>query len=234
MKILHISDTHSYHDLLNIPKDIEMIIHSGDFSNYKSYYKNEPEARDFLRWYGNLDIKYKILIAGNHDAMPAINPSEFKSLCEYYNIIYLENSDVIIEGIKIWGSPHTPTFGDWYFMKSRGKLYDIWKHIPNDTDIVVVHGPPQKKLDLSYDRDGRLEYCGCKSLANHIENRIKPTLVCFGHIHSSQNCINAGVLYMDNIYYSNGSVVTDNKFGKLTSNGNIFEINNERNIKICQ
>ena len=38
---------------------------------------------------------------------------------------------------------------------------------------------------------------------------------------------------MDNIYYSNGSVVTDNKFGKLTSNGNIFEIDNERNVKIC-
>jgi len=117
-------------------------------------------------------------------------------------------------------------------MKDRSKMDKLYSSIPEWIDIVVSHGPPQKKLDLSYDRDGRLEYCGCKSLANHIENRIKPALVCFGHIHSSQNCINAGILYMDNIYYSNGSVVTDNKFGKLTSNGNIFEIDNERNAKI--
>ena len=41
MKILHISDTHGFHNLLTIPKDIDMVIHSGDSTNYKDLYKNE-------------------------------------------------------------------------------------------------------------------------------------------------------------------------------------------------
>ena len=232
MKIWHISDTHTYHDLLVIPKGIDMIIHSGDCSNPRDPYNNEPEVRDFIDWYKELPVKYKIYVAGNHDTSvekKLVTKKDFEDA----GIIYLENESIIIEGIKIFGSPHTPNFGNWAFMKERTKLERFWRlAIDEDVDIVVTHGPPQKKLDLSYNRDGVLEYCGCKSLANHIEDKVKPVLVCFGHIHSSKNCVNAGVLYMDNIYYSNGSVVTDNKFGKLTSNGNIFEINSERTINI--
>ena len=97
MKIWHISDTHSYHSLLKIPKDTEMVIHSGDFSNYKDVYKNEPEARDFLNWYASLKIKYKILVAGNHDSLACLWNTKFKELCKDLNIIYLENSSVTIE-----------------------------------------------------------------------------------------------------------------------------------------
>lgn len=232
-RIWHISDTHSYHRLLTIPENIDIVIHSGDESNYKDQYQNEPEFRDFILWFANLKIKHKVFIAGNHSSFIFHNKKEVNKICKDLNIIYLENDWTLIDGISIWGSPITPNFGNWWFMKDRSKMDKLYSSIPEWIDVVVSHGPPQKKLDLSYDRDGRLEYCGCKSLANHIENRIKPALVCFGHIHSSQNCINAGILYMNNIYYSNGSVVTDNKFGKLTSNGNIFEINSERNIKIC-
>ena len=44
-RIWHISDTHSYHDLLEIPKDIDIVIHSGDCSNVRDPYNNEPEVR---------------------------------------------------------------------------------------------------------------------------------------------------------------------------------------------
>ena len=225
MNILHISDTHSYHRLLNIPNDIDMIIHSGDFSNYRDFYKNEPETRDFLKWYSNLNIKYKILIAGNHDAYPAIALQEFKDLCEYHNIIYLENESVTIEGINIFGSPLQPTFGNWYFQKARHKLDEYWKQIPDNTDILVVHGPPKGILDLSYSRDHKLEYCGCNSLRNHILNRLNLSFCLFGHIHNTDDIINAGItkLSIKDTIFSNGSVVTDGKFGKLSSNGNIIK-----------
>lgn len=231
LKIWHISDTHSYHYLLEQPENIDIVIHSGDFSNYHDFYRNEPEARDFINWYGGLDVKYKILIAGNHDAFPAISPKEFRDLCEAKNIIYLENESIEIEGIKIFGTPVQPNFGNWYFQKPRHKLDEFWKHIPEDTDILIVHGPPRNKLDLSYNRNGELEFCGCRALDRHITTRIKPKLVCFGHIHSMEGVKNAGILYENNIYYSNGSVVMDNKFGKIYSNGNIFNYEN-KNINI--
>ena len=94
MKIWHISDTHGYHNLLKVPKDIDMVIHSGDFSNHKDVFKNEPEARDFLNWYSKLDIKYKILIAGNHDALASKWNTKFREFCKTLNITYLENEHI--------------------------------------------------------------------------------------------------------------------------------------------
>ena len=67
MKIWHISDTHGYHDLLEIPEGIDMVIHSGDCSNPRDPYNNEPEVRGFIDWFSSLDIKYKVYVAGNHD-----------------------------------------------------------------------------------------------------------------------------------------------------------------------
>jgi Icc-related predicted phosphoesterase len=223
MKIWHISDTHSFHGLLEVPEDIDMVIHSGDFSNYKDFYKNEPEARDFLVWYASLKIKHKILIAGNHDAYPATHGIQFRLLCKEYNIIYLENEYVTIDGIKIFGSPHTPTFGDWYFMKQRSKLNEVWDKCDEDIDIFVVHGPPKGILDKSYSRSGELEMCGCRALFNHMI-RIKPKLCLFGHIHNTDDLLNQGTYKMGGFptTYSNGSVVTDGKFGRLSSNGNIL------------
>jgi Icc-related predicted phosphoesterase len=225
MRIWHISDTHSYHYLLDIPEDIDMVIHSGDFSNYYDQWKNEPEAKDFLRWYGRLNIKYKILIAGNHDSFAANATKEFRELCNHYNIIYLENESVTIDGINIFGSPLTPSFGNWYFMKARHKLDDYWKQVPEDTDIMIVHGPPKGILDLSYSREGVLEFCGCKSLRNQVLNKIKPKLFLSGHIHNYEDIVNAGTMRLSgyDTTFSNGSVVTDRKFGILTSNGNILE-----------
>ena len=233
-KILHIGDTHGYHSLLKIPNNIDIIIHSGDFSNHKDVYKNEPEAKDFLNWYATLNIKHKILIAGNHDALPYHRNKEFRQLCKDLNIIYLENEHIILPTdepspskgfIKIWGSPHTPHFGDWYFMKNRSKLDKVWQTIPDDTDIVVVHVPPKGMLDLSYDRYHTLEMCGCSALKKRML-AIQPKLCLFGHIHNNKDIINAGTTKLAgyNTIFSNGSVVTDGKFGELSSNGNILEI----------
>jgi predicted phosphohydrolase len=234
MRIWHLGDTHSYHSLLKIPDNIDIAIHSGDFSNYYDIYKNEPETRDFLNWYSALPIKHKVLIAGNHDAVAFHRNREFRQLCKDLNIIYLENDYVVLPTdepspsrgfIKIWGSPHTPQFGNWYFMKNRSKLDRVWQSIPDDTDIVVVHGPPKGILDLSYNRDHLIEMCGCSALKKRLL-KIQPKLCLFGHIHNNKDIINAGTTKLaecDTIF-SNGSVLTDGKFGELSSNGNILNI----------
>lgn len=225
IKIFHCSDTHGYHDLLEIPKGIDLMIHSGDASNSRDPYNNEPEMRKFIDWYKNVDIKYKVYVAGNHDTSiekGLVTKKDFEDA----GIIYLENEYVTIQDIKIFGSPHTPQFGNWSFMKDRVKLERFWRKAINEPcDIVVTHGPPKGMLDKSYDRAGKMEMCGDRSLLNRIIE-IQPKLVCFGHIHNTEDIVNAGVMQTSNhkIVYSNGSVVTDGKFGKLTSNGNILWI----------
>jgi Icc-related predicted phosphoesterase len=225
MKIWHISDTHTYHDLLKVPNGIDIVIHSGDCSNPRDPYNNEPEVREFIHWYKSLPIKYKIYVAGNHDTSiekGLVTKKDF----EGYNIIYLENDYVTIEGIKIFGSPYTPNFGNWSFMRDRNKLDRFWHSaIHNDTNIVVTHGPPKGILDKSENREGLMECCGDKSLLNRVLD-IQPVYHLFGHIHNCNGIVNAGIqkLGTHNTFFSNGSVVTDRKFGKLTSNGNILVI----------
>ena len=223
MKIWHISDTHTYHDLLKIPENIDMVIHSGDCSNPRDPYNNEPEVREFIHWFKGLPIKHKIYVAGNHDTSiekRLVTKQDFTD----YNIVYLENEYVEIDGIKLFGSPHTPEFNNWAFMKSREKLERFWRNaIHEPCDVVITHGPPKGILDKSYDKIGRMESCGDKSLFNQVLV-MRPAYMCFGHIHNCDDIINAGMLKLSayDTWFSNGSVVTDGKFGKLTSNGNIF------------
>jgi len=211
---------------LEVPTDIDMVIFSGDCSNPKDPYNNEPEVRGFIDWYHSLKIPYKIFVAGNHDTSIE---NKFVTSEDFArgNIIYLENEDVIIDGIKIFGSPYTPTFGfGWSFNKDRTKLDRIWRNIiDEDVDIVITHGPPRGTLDLSFDRAGNLERCGDKSLLNRVME-VNPKLCLFGHIHNHQDIINQGTMKLSGLdtIFSNGSVMKDGKFGILTSNGNILEI----------
>ena len=226
MKIWHISDTHTYHDLLVVPKDIAIVIFSGDCSNPRDPYHNEPEVRGFIDWFGALPIPHKVFVAGNHDTSIEIG-FVTKADFDVAGIHYLENTHITIDGIKIFGSPLTPSFGQgWAFNKERHKLDRIWrKAIDTDTDIIVTHGPPKGMLDLSYDRNNKLELCGDKSLMSVVMT-VKPKLVLFGHIHDNKDIVNSGTrtTYGLHTVFSNGSVVTDGKFGVLSSNGNILEL----------
>jgi Icc-related predicted phosphoesterase len=224
MRIWHISDTHTYHGLLSVP-DVDMVICSGDISIPRDPFASNVECFDFLEWYQSLPIKHKILIAGNHDIAIErrfITPADISAR----GIVYLENNATTIEGLKIWGSPITPSFGTgWAFNKKREKCDDVWQLIPEDADIVVTHGPAKGVLDLSYNLNNDVERCGCSALGKTIR-RIQPKLFCFGHIHNCKDIINAGQVKLSGYetIYSNGSVVTDGKFGAVSSNGNIFEL----------
>lgn len=224
MKIQSISDTHGFHNDIQIDENIDMFIYGGDSTNYYDLYKNAPEFESFYNWIINLKVKYKILIAGNHDtwATKKYNIDKLKN----NGIIYLENELIDIEGIKIFGSPITPNFGNWHFMKDRSKLDKFWqKALNTDIDILVTHGPPKFILDLSHNKEHKLEYCGDKALFNHVM-RIKPKYHIFGHIHNSDDCYNQGVRVYNDITFMNVSSVHDGRFDRgLTSNGITFNFN---------
>lgn len=195
MKIWFFSDTHQQHPFLNIPHDVDMAIFSGDMGNLKEPVLNEHEVLNFLEWYKSLThIKYKVLIAGNHDT--AIEKG-LVTRANMEGLIYLEHESVEIEGIKIFGSPYTPTFGtNWAYNVPRLALYNYWEEIPTDTDILITHGPPHGILDLTqYDtrsgsRDsGAYFQCGCYELLKRVKV-IQPKYHVFGHIHPEKNCLN--------------------------------------------
>ncbi|NHI93984.1 MAG: metallophosphoesterase [Candidatus Lokiarchaeota archaeon] len=187
MKFVCMADTHELHHHFKVPKG-DVYINAGDFTNL-----GEKRAiSSFNEHLASLSHDYKIVIAGNHDMMFEKNPKLAKSLLK--NCIYLENTSIEIEGIKIYGSPHTPWFYDWAFNLQRGKpLQEKWALIPEDTDILITHGPPLGHGDFVKNSSE-----GCEDLLHRIQE-IKPKFHIFGHIHEGYGitkegkttCINA-------------------------------------------
>jgi len=190
MKILTISDSHSKHD--QIPKEwlipADVIIHAGDISNMG--YLNEIEL--FCNWFNGLEqYTYKIFCGGNHDFGLAEKPKEVAEILKRYpDIIYLEDSGVEIEGVKIYGSPQTPYFHGWAFNCARNQqdsirykktlIKDYWDKLDNSIDILFTHGPVHGLHDLTPSG----EFVGCKDLLDTIVTKLDNCLlhIC-GHIH---------------------------------------------------
>ena len=143
------------------------------------------EYLKFFSWLMQQSYKKIILIAGNHDGEIEKGFVEVK-FYQGSRIVYLEDSYTEYEGLKIWGSPWTPTFGSWHFMQDRGApIKEKWDLIPDDTDILITHGPAYGILDQvkeSSRKKGEDRFAGCKELRNAIF-RVKPKLHVFGHIH---------------------------------------------------
>ena len=177
MKIICISDTHGKHDLLNndLPEG-DMIIHSGDVSNLGKL----DEINQFTQWFSQLPYKYKIFIAGNHDfGFEKIRNSNEIGISIPHGVVYLQDEMVEIEGIKIYGSPWQPRFYDWAFNVDRGaEIAKKWSLIPEDTDILITHGPPHGFLDDTVQG----QRVGCEELYIRVM-QIKPKYHIFGHIH---------------------------------------------------
>ena len=226
MKIWHISDSHGFHKQLQVPEGIDLVIHTGDCSNYMDPFTNELEVRGFIDWYEQIPIPNKIFVPGNHDT--SIERNLVKASDFITRGIHLLNHDWMdVNGIKIFGSPYTPTYGQWAFMKSRETINRVWEQIPEGMDIVAVHGPCKGMLDCSYDRQNVLEYCGDSALRKHILYRVKPKYFLSGHIHNHKDIINTGFRHLPDygITFSNAAGVEDGRFDKgIVYNGNVFEI----------
>lgn len=194
MRLTFISDTHLKHGELKLGSG-DILFHCGDMTNRG----NLSDLREFARFMSNQDFKHKVAIAGNHDfCFENENKDEAERILLDNGIIYLNDSGVSIEGLKIWGSPVQPWFHDWAFNRQRGS--DIKKHwdlIPDDTDILITHGPPYGILDMTI----RGQLVGCEELLERVTS-IKPKIHAFGHIHES-----AGVTDLNGIKFVNACVV---------------------------
>lgn len=183
MKLVIISDTHSLHDQMEhtIPGG-DVLIHCGDISNRGS---NTDICR-FLEWFSLHPHKHKIFIGGNHDfGLEYRDPLIQKKLIEAkeQGITYLQDNDIIIDDIKFWGSPMTPAFYNWAFMKNRGKeLIECWSNIPDDVNVLITHGPPMTTTFLDCTIRDRISV-GCVDLSNRIKDLKDLKVHCFGHIH---------------------------------------------------
>lgn len=183
-RVVCLSDTHGFHESLTVPEG-DVVIHAGDLSMRG----REEQVQAFATWFGALPHPQKIVIAGNHDWLFERTPVRGRELLG--DVTYLCDEGAQVAGLRVWGSPWQPWFYDWAFNLPRGQtLRDKWDLIPDETDVLVTHGPPFGYLDgaarpaSGWDDDGGVatEHVGCEELRAALD-RVRPHLHVFGHIH---------------------------------------------------
>jgi Icc-related predicted phosphoesterase len=210
---------------VNIPEG-EILVHAGDALSRGT----DKEFRKFINHFKKLPHPYKIYVPGNHDIFTEKNEPYVKSECAANGIIYLNNSGINILGLDFWGSGITPRFHNWAWNRDSGicgtsyrpsnpeynPIEPYWDIIPENTDILVTHGPPHGILDVSIYSG---EHCGCKRLLNKV-NELKPKYHIFGHIHHWY-----GTQKIENTTFVNASICTEQY--KPINKPIVLEINNE-------
>lgn len=218
--IVCISDTHCTQP--EVP-DGDVLLHAGDLTNKGTF----EEIQAQLDWIKRLPHRHKIVIAGNHDVL--LDPDYItrhpdriyegvgtsRTDLDWGDVVYLNGSSTCLNlsadgtrdrSLKIYGSPWTEQYGTWAFQYSP--IRDIWTNaVPNDTDILLVHGPPKGHLDST----GK----GCPHLLREIR-RVRPRLVVFGHIHAGYG--REEISYDDGVQRAYDSVMTtDRGLGAVVS-----------------
>ncbi len=176
MRLVCISDTHGFHqDIAGIP-DGDVLIHAGDALGRGTL----EELEGLNTWLGRQNHTHKILIAGNHDWCFEREPDQARALVT--NATYLHDSGLEAGGIRFWGSPYTPAHLNWAFNKERGSdIARYWAQIPENTDVLITHGPPLGVLDMVCGRK-RFMNVGCADLWKRVQ-KLSLKAHIFGHIH---------------------------------------------------
>ncbi len=217
VKIVAISDIHGYlpgnlpsGDILTISGDICQVRCSHSPTNQFHWIQNK-----LIPWFYELinsgKFKHIVFIAGNHDFIfksLLADPSSFHIIWPD-NVHYLCDSLIEIEELKIYGTPWTPTFGNWAFMGDYGTLEGHFKKIPEGMDIVLSHGPMYGYNDtiLQYpERTGDRDlHIGSKALLQRIKE-VKPKWILVGHIHSGNHAVEKVFHFMGDLTNHTNSI----------------------------
>jgi Icc-related predicted phosphoesterase len=201
---------------LALPKG-DILVHAGDMT----YRGSIPEINKQLSWLSKNKDKYKeiIVVPGNHDWLFEKQPQLAKQMCKDNGVILLNEEEIIIEGIKFFGSPITPFFCNWAFNRHSEDIQVHWDIIPDDVNVLISHGPALGILDaipdyesvkIGYDNHYRPIYAkkfiekraGCPKLLEKIKELKQLKLHIFGHIHEGY-----GLWNENGIQFVNASIM---------------------------
>lgn len=217
-KIVCISDTHLRHGQVIVPEG-DILLFAGDFTSRGDL----EDVFNFCRWSKTLPHAHKIMIGGNHDfCLEPGHPfkEDVESRLKEAGWTYLLDEEVTVEGFRIYGSPWTPTFYNWAFMRDRGEpIARIWQGIPAGLDFLVTHGPPIGMLDCT--EEG--VHAGCEELRKKVLE-VVPRFHVFGHIHEG-----SGYQFSNNIHFINASVL-DRRY-KPNNSATVLTFFNDKRLK---
>lgn len=177
VKIAVISDTHGYlPPAKELAAKADGLLHAGDIGI----------DRNPIPWFENVFYPWAAAFGkpiwatfGNHDRiaerfqLPQGHPA---------NLVFVVDDQVEVVGVPVWFSPWSMRFGPWAYMASDRELGLKYSRIPENTQVLVTHGPPF----LAGDRTSRGDRVGSVSLSDRLAQLPECNLVITGHIHEDR------------------------------------------------
>jgi Icc-related predicted phosphoesterase len=175
VRLAAISDLHGF---LPETPPCDVLLIAGDVcpvSDHELDFQRRWLETEFARWLAQRPAETILGIAGNHDFVAEVDDELMRSLPWHY----LLDETTRVDGLTIHGSPWTVTFMDWAFMRSEAELAPVWAKIPEETDILVTHGPPYGHGDLVINGNRG----GSETLLRRMEELPQLQLHICGHVH---------------------------------------------------
>lgn len=167
------------------------------------FHQSKWLAGPFREWLERIPARHVVGCWGNHDFIARRAPDRVPTSLRWTP---LTDAAATIDGIRFYGTPWQLWFYDWAFNAPYGKeegesfLAEKWSAIPEGTDILLVHGPPEGYGDLT----AAGKRSGSSTLTGRIR-QFRPKLVVTGHIHEAY-----GRYDLDGVPVINASVVNLN------------------------
>ena len=187
LRITAASDFHGSLDLIEyvantaIQFKSDLLLFPGDICGYG----HDPYLSECLSYLRHLAEKIPIVLTpGNHDyweptlqgmIVPDTSDVDFSNM-SLGTVICLIDQSIMFRGFRIYGSPWTPLFNDWNWMKPVAELtFDI----PHNIHILLTHSPPYGMADYA---DG--VRIGSEALERAVKKLPDLKLHVFGHNHT--------------------------------------------------
>lgn len=191
LRIVAVADTHTFHgDFAAAIPEGDVFVHAGDICRAGTL----DELAPFAAWLAALPHAHKLVVPGNHDWCFVREPASVRAMLGP-TVTVLEDAGCTIDGVRFWGSPWQPAYHDWAYNLPRGNsLAEKWSLIPDSTDVLVTHGPPEGIGDRT-SIGGRH---GCAELLRRVIE-LRPKLHVFGHIHEDGGAWQRGQTLFANV-----------------------------------
>lgn len=208
MIIVHVSDNHSV--LYPLPKEGDVVVHTGDFLPNASRGKREIEVPFQTEWLklnadrikNWIDNRPFLFSYGNHDFCPNIC-----DILQDHGIDAHDITSTVYEfgGLKFYGFPFIPFLaGEWngecfgdQMQREVRRIKDVI--LEHKVDILCAHCPIYGILDLYLE-----EHCGNQQLADLLSYGIDrdkwPKALLCGHVHEGN-----GITDLDGMLVSNAA-----------------------------
>lgn len=195
-----ISDTHGQEEYLRIA-ETDILVHCGDFSNLGSV----KEFERFAAWLKKQPQKQIFISPGNHDGLTQEDPDQARAIIEGSRpgVRLMLHEAAEIDGKKWFFSPWTPEWAGWWWMLGREEIAAKWAEIPDDTEVLITHGPPKGILD-TVEREIGVN-AGCADLYHRVGQLKQLRHHFYGHLHHSH-----GQIFVHNgVSFHNCAVLDD-------------------------